>query len=185
MELRDRRSWLGHTDAGHTGTGRTPEWMRQPRSLGMASKQIRTWASIRHRGRSIGPERGPPGGCEVCGVGRVEQSRLAGGQKLGCSEVMLRCGGDMLPCWRTTHPLNCNRQHWPLGAGNGISSSACACADLGAPRDGAVETTELLAREMTESKPIYSTTSERGCNQEEDMLELDTVWLYILHCRHD
>ena len=66
-----------------------------------------------------------------------------------------------------------------------ISCSACASADLGAPRDGAIETIELVACEMTESKAIYSTTSERGCNQEDDMLDLDTVWLYILYCSSD
>jgi hypothetical protein len=66
------------------------------RKFGMASKHHQTWASIRHRGRSIGPELGGPWWfAEV-------------------DEVAMDVADMALVGWAfSSSALNCKRQHWP------------------------------------------------------------------------
>jgi len=103
----------------HTGTGRTPEWMRQ------ASQGVWHRASSSEPGQAsdTGDARlalnGNPWGLRS---GRLEGLEVENLRELGRGDVALR-------------PLDCKRQHWPLASDNGISCSAYASADLRASNE--------------------------------------------------
>ncbi|KAN0092240.1 hypothetical protein V8E51_018087 [Hyaloscypha variabilis] len=102
--------WATH----HTGTGRTPEWMRQ------ASQGVWHRASSSEPGQvsDTGDARlalnGNPWGLRS---GRLEGLEVENLRELGRGDVVLR-------------PLDCKRQHWPLASDNGLTKDvvpASAC----------------------------------------------------------
>jgi hypothetical protein len=79
----------------------------------MASKHHQTWASIRHRGQSIGPELGA---LVVCGGGR------------GCDGC---CGYGVGGVGVFEQRAKLQKAALALGSDDRISCSACVSADLG------------------------------------------------------